>query len=186
MSIKDKEGNVIGQKKSFEVIQYVYDCQLLGINDAALINQQVQSIWQNKGFNDPFANTPKHAKVMILRPNEPIKSIIENKQYIKMNKKLIRLTESDLHKVIKESVNRVLNEISIDTLQRAQDKAFKDFDSMLWLDDEDYDEDLDNKRQRQYNAFKDRIHQLKSQGGKKVFYIEKGVIQRLIMVLSNV
>ena len=63
-----------------------------------------------------------------------------------MNKKLIRLTESDLHKVIKESVNRVLNEISIDTLQRAQDKAFKDFDSMLWLDDEDYDEDLDNKR----------------------------------------
>ena len=83
---------------------------------------------------------------MILRPNEPIKSIIENKQYIKMNKKLIRLTESDLHKVIKESVNRVLNEISIDTLQRAQDKAFKDFDSMLWLDDEDYDEDLDNKR----------------------------------------
>ena len=44
---------------------------------------------------------------------------------------------------------------------------------MLWLDDEDYDEDLDNKRQRQYNALKDRIHQLKSQGGKKVFYIVK-------------
>ena len=70
MSIKDEEGNVIGQKKSFEVIQYVYNCQLLDINDAALINQQVQSIWQNKNFNDPFANTPKHAKVMILRPNE--------------------------------------------------------------------------------------------------------------------
>ena len=63
MSIKDKEGNVIGQKKSFEVIQYVYDCQLLGINDAALINQQVQSIWQNKGFTDPFANTPKTQKL---------------------------------------------------------------------------------------------------------------------------
>ena len=28
-----------------------------------------------------------------------------------MNKKLIRLTESDLHKIVKESVNRVLNEI---------------------------------------------------------------------------
>ena len=27
-----------------------------------------------------------------------------------MNKKLIRLTESDLHKIVKESVNRVLNE----------------------------------------------------------------------------
>ena len=27
-----------------------------------------------------------------------------------MNKKLIRLTESDLHKIVKESVNRMLNE----------------------------------------------------------------------------
>lgn len=27
-----------------------------------------------------------------------------------MNKKLIRLTENDLHKIVKESVNRVLNE----------------------------------------------------------------------------
>jgi len=27
-----------------------------------------------------------------------------------MNKKLIRLTESDLHKIVKESVNRILNE----------------------------------------------------------------------------
>ena len=28
-----------------------------------------------------------------------------------MNKKLIRLTENDLHKIVKESVNRILNEI---------------------------------------------------------------------------
>lgn len=27
-----------------------------------------------------------------------------------MNKKLIRLTESDLHRIVKESVNRILNE----------------------------------------------------------------------------
>ena len=27
-----------------------------------------------------------------------------------MNKKLIRLTESDLHKIVKESVNRILKE----------------------------------------------------------------------------
>ena len=30
-----------------------------------------------------------------------------------MNKKLIRLTESDIHKIVKESVNRVLNESTI-------------------------------------------------------------------------
>lgn len=83
MNIKDEEGNVIGQRKMFEVIQYVYNCQLLDINDATLINQQIQSIWQNKGFNDPFANTEKHAKVMRLKPNEPIEQIVENKQYNK-------------------------------------------------------------------------------------------------------
>ena len=87
-------------------------------------------------------------------------------------KKIVKLTESDLHKIVKESVNRVLNEVSIDTLRRAQDKAFDEYDSM-WPDDEDYDEAFANKRKRQYDAFKDRIHQLKSQGGKKVFYIVK-------------
>ena len=87
-------------------------------------------------------------------------------------KKIVKLTESDLHKIVKESVNRVLNEVSIDTLRRAQDKAFDEYDSM-WPDDEDYDEAFANKRKRQYDAFKDRIHQLKSQGGKKVFYSVK-------------
>ena len=28
-----------------------------------------------------------------------------------MNKKLIRLTESDLHKIVKESVHKIINEI---------------------------------------------------------------------------
>ena len=87
-------------------------------------------------------------------------------------KKRIRLTENDLHRIVKQSVNRVLNEISIDTLQKAQDKAYDKYDSM-WPDDEDYDEDFVYKRKRQYDAFKDRIHQLKSQGGKKVFYLLK-------------
>lgn len=39
--------------------------------------------------------------------------VSENKQYktnTNMNKKLIRLTESDLHRIVKESVNRVLKE----------------------------------------------------------------------------
>ena len=39
---------------------------------------------------------------------------IENNRidaYLDMNKKLIRLTESDLHKIIKESVNRIINEM---------------------------------------------------------------------------
>ena len=34
----------------------------------------------------------------------------ENKQYMNMNKQVIRLTEGDLHKIIKESVNKILCE----------------------------------------------------------------------------
>ena len=83
-------------------------------------------------------------------------------------KRITRLTESDLHRIVKESVKRVLNEVSIDTLQRAQDKAFDEYDSE-WLGNDDYDIDFASKRYRQYDAFKDRIHQLKSQGGKKIF-----------------
>ena len=163
MNIKDKEGNVIGQKKSFEVIQYVYNCQLLDINDAALINQQVQSIWQNKGFTDPFANTPKHAKVMILKPNEPIKPIIENKQYINMNKKLIRLTESELRKVIKESVNRVLTELDWKTKmnyvmgrQKQGDEAYRQGDEngarKYWDKADDGIYDVRDEFEKKYNG----------------------------------
>ena len=90
-----------------------------------------------------------------------------------MKKNRIRLTESQLHRVIKESVNKVLNEISIDTLERAQNKAFNDYEDTMWPDTPSYDEDFSNKRHRQYNAFKDRIHQIKSEGGKEVYYTVK-------------
>ena len=40
-------------------------------------------------------------------------------------KNRIRITESDLHRIIKESVNRVLNEVSTDTLHNAYQKSQK-------------------------------------------------------------
>lgn len=42
-----------------------------------------------------------------------------------MDKKLIRLTEQDLHRIVKESVNRVLNEISANLADRAASKAYR-------------------------------------------------------------
>ena len=72
MNIKDEHSNIIGQKKPFEVIQYVYNCQLLNENDSALINKAVQSIWQNKVYKDPLINTQKQAKVYRLIPNNQI------------------------------------------------------------------------------------------------------------------
>ena len=38
-----------------------------------------------------------------------VENVQENKQNTNINKKLIRLTESDLQKIVKESVNRIIN-----------------------------------------------------------------------------
>lgn len=109
MEIKNEEGVVIGERNQFEVIQYVYNCQLLDINDAALINQAIQNIWQNKVFNDPLADSPKHAKVMRLKPNEPIDIITEsNTKNMKQN--TIKLNENQLRNIVVESVKKVLKE----------------------------------------------------------------------------
>lgn len=40
-------------------------------------------------------------------------------------KKMIRLTESDLHRIISESVNRILAEVSKDTIASAMDGAYE-------------------------------------------------------------
>ncbi len=53
-------------------------------------------------------------------PNLPI--VTENKQHTNMNKKLIRLTESDLHRIVKESVNRILRE----SLEEKKDSVLKE------------------------------------------------------------
>ena len=42
-----------------------------------------------------------------------------------MNKKLVRLTESDLHKIVKESVNQVLTELDWKTYMNAADKSYE-------------------------------------------------------------
>ena len=44
--------------------------------------------------------------------------------YYIMNKKLIRLTESDLHRIVKESVNRILKEVKYDYENQAYDEKY--------------------------------------------------------------
>ena len=48
-----------------------------------------------------------------------------------MNKKLIRLTESDLHKIVKESVNKVLTELDWKTYANAE-RAARGRDTSYW------------------------------------------------------
>lgn len=76
MDIRDEEGKIIGKRETFEVVQYIYNCKLLDIDDVVILNKRIQSIGENEGFEDPFVGTEKQATVVILRPNEPIETIV--------------------------------------------------------------------------------------------------------------
>lgn len=68
----DKKGRkkVVGKKPSFEVVQYVYDCDVLTVNNIARINKAIQNIPIVGKFVDPFTtNIKKHADVYRLTPN---------------------------------------------------------------------------------------------------------------------
>lgn len=47
---------------------------------------------------------------MDIEVEEYMNNLDENKQYRNMNKKLIRLTEADLHRIVKKSIRNVLQE----------------------------------------------------------------------------
>lgn len=56
-----------------------------------------------------------------------------------MDKKLIRLTESDLHKIVKESVNRILKEQSsnFETFYRGYNSKYgSEHNHLLWITDD--------------------------------------------------
>ena len=72
-----------------------------------------------------------------------------------MKKNRIRLTESQLHKVIKESIQTILNETSYDTSKRAFKKAGEKLLSLPYNDKNAF-----KKAQKHYNSlhgyFKDK------------------------------
>lgn len=70
----------------------------------------------------PFSNGLPDTRFLFPKRNTPydpseradVSRIRENKHNINMNKNLIRLTENDLHNIVKEAVNKILTESSID------------------------------------------------------------------------
>ena len=73
-------------------------------------------------LNDVINNASKN---MIQWFENKINNIQENKDMSK--KQLIRLTENDLHKIIKESINNILTELDWRTYDSAGQKALKKF-----------------------------------------------------------
>ena len=159
--------NHYGSIKPFSVTTYQYDNTILDESDLRQIFYAITVFLNGKGYIDPFAKTPKAAKVIPRNANiKPYKEpsparnisvdkdgnyvsanawgadyVSENKQYktnTNMNKKLIRLTESDLHRIVKESVNRVLkeghNEDYMEAKQIIDGMDFEDVKKLPYMD----------------------------------------------------
>lgn len=92
----------------FTVMHYIYQSwKFTEERLQALVSKIVE--YTNSGkFEDPLHNTSAKATVFNDTSNNKPKKINCNTN---MNKKLIRLTESDLHRIVKESVNKIINEI---------------------------------------------------------------------------
>ena len=110
-----------------EAIYYVYDVMRYGTdedfvaitvrpNGSALVLDKKHNWWSRHDSTRFIQGLGGGAAVITTKEGKAIKS--ENKEYKiykHMNKKTIRLNESDLHRVIKESVNKVLKESNIVT-----------------------------------------------------------------------
>lgn len=68
-------------------------------SDVKLLQQALANFLKSGNFVNPFCENIENNNIEQINCNT------------NMNKKLIRLTESDLHRIVKESVNRILNEI---------------------------------------------------------------------------
>jgi len=104
--------------RPFTVIQYVYSSKCIRRKYINGLTKAIAEASTKGKYIDPLADLYRAAKdkefhsSTKLQNNKGLKP--ENKQYKRntnMNKKLIRLTESDLHRIVKESVNRIINEI---------------------------------------------------------------------------
>lgn len=104
--------------KPIKVTEYVYrlqgDPQFITPQDERLIISGIKQVQGGK-----YTDLTNKCSEPILRvsqnpPNTPLNNKLNCNLY--MNKKLIRLTESDLHRIVKESVNKILKEASIDNV----------------------------------------------------------------------
>lgn len=86
-----------------------------------------------------------------------------------MSKRTVRLTESDLHNIIKESVNNILSELDWKTYQSASDKSLSRAGSELNQQNIDYD-----KVQKYLKRAKDFDDEATFQFNKDYDYNDKG------------
>lgn len=131
MNVYDNARNIVGQKKDYEVIQYVYNCTNLNAEEVHKINETIINIPTTRNFIDPFRmDGVKRANVYRLKPNQKpqllTQPIQENKQYRNTNNTVMKINESQLRKIIKESVKNVLKERSLDDIEHTDLYGYND------------------------------------------------------------
>ncbi len=110
-----------------EMLYIIRNCKLSKSSNCRFVVAQVnldgsRIYWDQKNNNLNATNGGNHISAKeyetslgnAINQLQPMKLKTENKQYktnTNMNKKLIRLTEQDLHRIVKESVNRILSEV---------------------------------------------------------------------------
>ena len=123
-----------------EMLYIIRNCKLSKSSNCRFVVAQVnldgsRIYWDQKNNNLNATNGDNHISAKeyetslgnAINQLQPMKLKTENKQYksnTNMNKKLIRLTESDLHRIVKESVNQVLTELDWKTYANAARKRY--------------------------------------------------------------
>ena len=111
-------------------------------------------------FNDNRKAIADEIVFLLTNGTQPPK-ITDNKQYTNMSKQVIRLTEGDLHNIIKESVNEILDDpydyAKVNGLSAAAFKAARTPNA---------DPKWAERKMRQSNVIKDRSEKLRSEFSK--------------------
>ena len=164
-----------------EMLYIIRNCKLSKGSNCRFVVAQVnldgsRIYWDQKNNNLNGTNENNHISAEEYETSlgdavnqlQPMKVKTENKHYNtnrNMNKKLIRLTESDLHKIVKDSVNRILNEVSYQKAQSAANAAI--------MGGRQLSPAMQRRLHKNPNALSDRINNL-SKGATNSFNREYG------------
>ena len=119
---------------NFIVTLYDWDLDILTKDEIKLVFRNINASFAGNEFSDPLANTEHRANVT------PVEAMLVRKNNNKTNenrnmKQTIRLTESELKHIIRESVKRVLNEQRVNTSVKY--RTYKEVEDAVyaWLEE---------------------------------------------------
>lgn len=117
------------KKRPFYVTQYVYNCENFDGSELNALIVAIKTASQTGIYNDPFADI--ESKKAIETKLYPKDRENENKTYITMKQK-IRLTESQLHNVIRKCVNEALKKQNSVLKEWTEEGEWEDGDDLTW------------------------------------------------------